>query len=316
VPRALITGGSGFLGRHLARLMQSDYEVVLGARNDSRNAEAARATGCSTLPLDVARIESVRDAFVATSPDLVIHAAATKHIDVAEREPHDCIEVNVLGSQNVARVAREHGVATVVGISTDKAAPPVRSTYGLSKALMERLFCALDDPSATRFTCVRLGNIAWSTGSVLELWHEMLAKTGVVGTTGPQSRRFFLTGTDAADVVLQAARHIDVAGGRVFVRPLKVAVVSDLLAAFLEAHGGRWERLEPRPHDAEDETLVATDELGSTSRQEIDGIPYMLIAPDGSAAAGSRSQALSSATAELLNPAEIARLVAVPGGSA
>src|SRR5688572_29483677 len=128
----LITGGTGFLGRHLAIALRNDYEVFLGARNGHQNAMAREATGCPVLPLDVTNIESVRDAFAEVRPEIVIHAAAMKFVDLAEQFPMECVDVNVLGSQTTARVAIEHKVATVIGISTDKAAPPIKNTYGLS----------------------------------------------------------------------------------------------------------------------------------------------------------------------------------------
>jgi FlaA1/EpsC-like NDP-sugar epimerase len=94
----------------------------------------------------------------------------------------EAIDINVIGSQHVARVAMELGVETVIGISTDKASPPVRNTYALTKALMERMFCSLNGKTATKFVCVRFGNLAWSTGSVLPIWKRMIDQSGVIGT--------------------------------------------------------------------------------------------------------------------------------------
>src|SRR5438128_9308535 len=101
---ALITGGTGFLGRHLGLALKNDYEVVLAGRNNSFNQSAQRFSGCAVVPLDVTNIESVRDVFVETKPQVVIHAAATKYVDLSEVYPMERIDVNVLGSQNVARV--------------------------------------------------------------------------------------------------------------------------------------------------------------------------------------------------------------------
>src|SRR5207237_4492124 len=130
------------LRRNLAVALRDQFDIVLGGRNNKQNAYASEVTGCPVLPLDVVRSESVRDVCSETQPEVIIHAAATKFVDLAERQPMECVDVNVTGSQNVARVALEREVRAVIGISTDKAAPPVRNTYGLSKALMERLFCA------------------------------------------------------------------------------------------------------------------------------------------------------------------------------
>jgi len=86
---------------------------------------AREFTGCEVIPMDVANIESVRDAFLSVKPNIIIHGAATKFVDLAEKEPMECVDINVIGSQNVARVAIEIKVSSVICISTDKASPPV-----------------------------------------------------------------------------------------------------------------------------------------------------------------------------------------------
>src|SRR4051812_45848785 len=207
--RILITGGSGFLGKRLALALKKDNEVFLCGRNQKQNMAAKAFTGCPVYPLDVARVDSVRDVVLETRPEIIIHAAATKFVDLAEKQPLECIDVNVLGSENVARVAAERGVGLVVGISTDKAAPPVRNIYGLSKAVMERAFCSLDGKTKTRFVCVRYGNVAWSTGSVLPIWKKMHETKNVIGTTGPEMRRFFFTVDEAVNLVLTGIQHAD-----------------------------------------------------------------------------------------------------------
>ncbi len=155
---ALITGGTGFLGKRLGLALKDRYRVVLTGRNNKHNLDAQEFTGCPTLPMDVTNIESIRDIFTEVRPDVVVHAAATKYVDLSELQPMECLDINVLGSQNIARVCVEKGVSTVIGMSTDKTAPPVANTYGLTKALMERLFCAMNAKTkTTRFACVRHG---------------------------------------------------------------------------------------------------------------------------------------------------------------
>src|SRR5262249_54012765 len=158
---------------------------------------------------------------------IIIHAAATKFVDLAEKEPMECVDVNVVGSQNVARVAVDRSVDTVIGISTDKASPPVRNTYGLSKALMERLFCSMDSKTDTQFVCVRYGNVAWSTGSVLPIWKAMHETSGVIRTTGPEMRRFFFTVDEAVSLVLTAMQHVKELRGKVLSRRMKAARIAD-----------------------------------------------------------------------------------------
>jgi UDP-N-acetylglucosamine 4,6-dehydratase len=101
--RVLITGGTGFLGRHLALAMKESHDVTLAGRNNKQNMLASERTGCPVIPMDVTNIEAVRDAVIEAKPDIVVHAAATKYVDVSEHQPFECVDVNVLGSQNVAR---------------------------------------------------------------------------------------------------------------------------------------------------------------------------------------------------------------------
>ena len=273
----LITGGSGFLGRELAMQLKNRYRVILASRDNLLNREAERVTGCETSPLEIIDIESVRDIFNAFNPEIVIHAAATKYVDLSEKYPNECIDINVKGSQNVARVAMDKGIKTVIGISTDKAAPPCRSTYGLSKALMERLFCGLNGKTETRFTCVRFGNIAWSTGSVLPIWKKMLEESGLIRTTGSHMRRYLFSVSEAAGLVITALDHIEFAAGRVLSRMMKAVQIEDILKLFVAEYGGKYEKVSERPGESIDETLIGISELKFTKITELNGLPHYFI---------------------------------------
>jgi len=275
--KVLISGGSGFLGKRLGLALRETHDVILASRNQKLNQLASTFTGCATVPMDVSRIESVRDAFLEHRPDIVIHAAATKFVDLAEHQPLECTDVNVLGSENVARVAMESDCELVVGISTDKAAPPVRNTYGLTKALMERIFCGLDGKTATKFMCVRYGNVAWSTGSVLPLWKKMHETKGIIGTTGPEMRRFFFTVDEAVKLVLTAIDHADTLHGAVLSRYMKAALIKDILERWVELKGGSWKVIEGRPGERLDEFLIGELELPHTQEVDYDGIRHYVI---------------------------------------
>jgi UDP-N-acetylglucosamine 4,6-dehydratase len=273
----LITGGTGFLGRNLAVALREKYDVILGARNNKQNMMAGEVTHCRVMPMDVTNIESVRDVFVDARPGIIVHAAATKFVDLAEKMPMECVDVNVLGSQNVARVAMEKGAKIVLGVSTDKAAPPIRNTYGLSKALMERMFCSLNGKTNTKFCCVRYGNVAWSTGSVLPIWKKMHEETGVIRSTGPEMRRFFFVVDEAVTLVCTAIDQIDVMQGNVLSRRMKAAQIQDLLTVWTENRGGRWERIEGRPGERDDEFLIGDIELPYTRTIDYEGIQHYII---------------------------------------
>ncbi|KXK07290.1 MAG: polysaccharide biosynthesis protein CapD [Acidobacteria bacterium OLB17] len=304
----LITGGTGFLGRNLAPALTGAFRVVLTGRNNKQNNYAQAVTGCEVIPMDVANIEAVRDAFTEVRPDFVIHAAATKFVDLAEKQPMECIDVNVTGSQNVARVAVEKQVEVVLGISTDKAAPPVRNTYGLSKAIMERIFCSMNSKAQTRFACVRYGNVAWSTGSVLPIWKQMHEKDGVIRSTGPEMRRFFFTVDEAVKLVLTALENIEAIQGKVLSRYMKAAQIADLLNTWIENKGGSWERIEGRPGERNDEFLIGEIELPFTTELIYDGITHYLISFNEKVPKP-LTVGLSSANTTRLSPSEMADLI-------
>jgi UDP-N-acetylglucosamine 4,6-dehydratase len=202
-------------------------------------------------------------------------------------------------------------VQTVIGISTDKAAPPVRNIYGLSKATMERLFCAMNDKTSTRFTCVRYGNVAWSTGSVLPVWRKMHAQTGVIGTTGPEMRRFFFTVDEAVQLVITALDHIELTQGKVLSRMMKAAQMQEILEVWVQHKGGRYERIEGRPGERNDEYLIGELELPYTQELDFHGIKHYLISFNEKVA-NPTPFGLSSANTERLSEAEILAIINNP----
>jgi len=312
-PTILVTGGSGFVGRRLGLRLRDEHRVVLCARNQLQNMAAERSSGCQCIAVDVSRIESIHDAVVETKPDIIIHAAATKYVDLGERQPLECIDVNVLGSENVARVAMERGVRVVVGMSTDKATPPIRNTYGMTKSLMGRLFCALDGQSGTKFLCTRFGNVAWSSGSVFPVWERMQKDSGVIGTTGPDMRRFFFTVDEAVDVVHAAFTHADELHGCVLGRRMKAALISDILDLWVKHRRGEWRKIEGRPGERDDEYLIGDVELPYAREAEFNGFAHYVLSPrqrqEHPLAVG-----LTSANAERLTPEEIIKMITSPVG--
>lgn len=258
--KILITGGTGFLGRQLAlRFKKEGHSVVIAGRNGAQLLKAERITGGPGIAMDVSSEHSVREGIQYCKPEIIIHAAATKFVDRAETFPMETIDINIVGSMNVARQAIIAGVKLVVGISTDKAAPPVVNTYGMTKALMERMFCGLDrNQKDTRFICCRYGNVAWSTGSVLCIWKKMVETDGVIKTTGPQMRRFFFTVDEAVRLIVTA---IDYAKNResgvVLIQEMKSAQLGHVAELMCE----KIEKVSGRPGDRQDEYLIGSTEL-------------------------------------------------------
>ena len=273
----LITGGSGFLGVHLALELKKKFNVFLGSRNQKRNREASNLTKCKDIPLDVSNISSVRDAVNYCNPSIIIHAAATKFVDISEEFPFECSDVNILGSSNVARVAIERGVNTVIGISTDKASQPIKNFYGFSKATMEKLFLSANNNSITNFLCVRYGNVAWSTGSVLPIWKEMHKKNKIILTTGPEMRRFFFTINDAVNLVTFSINNSKKFSGKIVCADMKSAQMLDVIKIWIKNYGGTYKIIESRKGDRLDEYLIGMNEIKNTYKIKNSNKVYYII---------------------------------------
>lgn len=310
--KILVTGGNGFLGKRLGlELRKLGHQVTLASRNNKQNFLAKEFSGCNVLPLDVSSIESVRDAVIQEMPDVIIHAAATKFVDLAEKQPMETIDINVTGSQNVARIAIERGVKLVIGISTDKSSPPVRNIYGMTKSLMERLFSLMEGKSDTHFVSVRYGNVAWSTGSVLGIWKKMLKKQGFIGTTGPEMFRYFFTVDEAVSLVLTALKNESELHGKVLSRYMKAAQLEDIIRVWTKQEGATYEKIEGRPGERLEEFLIGESELEYTEERIYDGIRHYVLSFNEKSE-NPLTEVLSSRTAEKLSDDEIRAIINNP----
>ena len=262
--KILITGGNGFLGLHLAQRLKKNFNITLGSRNNKNNFLVEKKTNCKTFPLDITNINSVRDAINFCKPDIIIHAGATKFVGLSETQPFECADVNIMGSCNIARTAIDKRVKLVIGISTDKATQPIQNFYGMSKAAMEKIFLLSNKLSKTKFLCVRYGNVAWSTGSVLPIWKEMFKKNKTILTTGPYMRRFFFTADDAVDLVIAALENSKKIAGKILCPEMKSSRMIDILKVWVKKYGGKYKIINKRDGDRLDEYLIAENEKDFT----------------------------------------------------
>lgn len=203
--RCLITGGSGYLGRGIQRFWPGNDYVVYS--RDETKQDVAR----QLFPKTQFVLGDVRDldrlAYAMKGCDLVIHTGAIKYIPEAEFNVDECVKVNVDGSRNVITAAIRSSVRHVVGISTDKAVQPV-NTYGMTKALMERLFAEANDFGQTIFTCTRYGNVVGSTGSVFTVFRRQLDIDGTLTLTDPNMTRYWQSLQQSVDLIRFAATAI------------------------------------------------------------------------------------------------------------
>mgnify|MGYP003985118461 CR=1 FL=1 len=275
--KILITGGTGYLGRNLALFYRKKYKVFLGARNNKQNFLVKNLTNCEVVPLDVSNMSSVNDCLNYIKPDIVIHAAATKFVDLSEKFPFECIDTNIVGSTNIARACLNKKIPTVIGVSTDKASPPIKNIYGLSKSCMERLFCSSQPYGKTKFVCVRYGNVTWSTGSVLPIWKRMFNKDKIILTTGLNMRRFFFSVDEAVSLVDQALKLKDKLNGKILSAEMRSAKMIEILKVWIKMLGGKYKTIETRKGDRLDEYLIGEDELKHTEELKIKNKKYFVI---------------------------------------
>ena len=235
--RVMVTGGGGSIGSELCRQLMDFVPSQLVLYDISENyvydlyTELAEKYGAMVRNTVFLRIGSIRDkdtldqVFDEFHPEIVIHAAAHKHVPLMEDSPEQAIKNNVFGTYNVAACAMEHGAKRFVMISTDKAVNPT-NVMGASKRLAEIIIEALQKKAGgkTQFTAVRFGNVLGSHGSVVPKWEHQIRAGGPITLTHPEIIRYFMTIPEAASLVLQAASIAQ--GGELFVldmgKPVKM----------------------------------------------------------------------------------------------
>ncbi len=211
--RILVTGAGGSIGSELCRQIAAADPEVLALFDHSEYAlfeienELARSFPNLKVQAFAGNVGNHDDLSLAFhragSIDILFHAAAYKHVDLMERNPVACFRNNTLGTATAAAVAQAEGVEHFILVSTDKAVRPT-SLMGASKRLAERCIIERQD-SKTQFKAVRFGNVLGSSGSVVPIFREQIARGGPVTVTTPDVTRYFMTIPEAAQLVLVAA---------------------------------------------------------------------------------------------------------------
>ncbi len=228
----LVTGAGGSIGSEMCRQVcnfkpkllllveQAENPLFYIERELRKQFPTARIKTIICNITDRIRVEEV---FKNYKPQVVIHAAAHKHVPLMELNPGEAIKNNVIGTQNIADAADKYGATNVVAISTDKAVNPT-SMMGSSKRIAEMYVQDLNRTSETHFVTVRFGNVLGSEGSVVPIFKKQIADGGPVTVTHPEMKRYFMTIPEASQLVLQAAAMGK--GGEIFVldmgEPVKI----------------------------------------------------------------------------------------------
>jgi len=232
----LVTGGTGSFGKAFIKAVLERYQprrVVVYSRDELKQYEMAREFTSSTMRFfigDVRDRDRLRKSF--EDVDYIVHAAALKHVPIAEYNPMECIRTNINGAENVIDAALQCGVAKVVALSTDKAANPI-NLYGATKLASDKLFVAANNTVGrhpTRFSVVRYGNVVGSRGSVVPLFQRLLAEGAKeLPVTDPRMTRFWISLAQGVDFVLKAFERMY--GGEIFVPKIPSSRIIDLAEA-------------------------------------------------------------------------------------
>ncbi|MEX0681612.1 MAG: UDP-N-acetylglucosamine 4,6-dehydratase (inverting) [Balneolales bacterium] len=209
----LITGGTGSFGRaFVARVLDKWPDIdrlVIYSRDEQKQFEMDQEYPHKMYPMIRFFIGDVRDynrlKRALNGIDYVIHAAAMKHVHIAEYNPDECVKTNIGGAENIVRACLSNGVKRVVALSTDKAAAPI-NLYGATKLVSDKLFIAANNirgSNPIKFSVVRYGNVMGSNGSVIPFFLKK-REEGVLPITDPDMTRFNITLDAGVDMVLHA----------------------------------------------------------------------------------------------------------------
>lgn len=228
----LVSGAGGSIGSELCRQIAplDPKAIVLVERAENslfaiHRELMRRFPSVAVVPriCDVCDVDRLDAVFDEHHPEIVIHAAAHKHVPMMEWNPGEAVKNNVFGTKTLADAADHHGVKAFVMISTDKAVNPT-SVMGATKRAAELYVQSMSKASKTKFVAVRFGNVLGSAGSVIPTFQEQIRNGGPVTVTHPDMRRYFMTIPEASQLVLQAATMGE--GGEIFVldmgKPVKI----------------------------------------------------------------------------------------------
>jgi FlaA1/EpsC-like NDP-sugar epimerase len=270
----LVTGGGGSIGSELCRQIASfnPRQLVILDNYENNAFYVYNELICDHPGLNTSLIiANIRDRkrlhniFEKYSPDVVFHAAAHKHVPLMEDNPGEAIKNNIFGTLNVAECSSLTGVKKFVLISTDKAVNPT-SIMGATKRIAEMIIQSLSEQSKTEFVAVRFGNVLGSNGSIIPLFKKQIEKGGPIKITHPQVTRFFMTVTEAVQLVMEAGTIAK--GGEIFVLDMGEPVkICDLAKNLIKLSGFepdtdiKIEFTGLRPGEKLNEELFLVDEM-------------------------------------------------------
>ena len=300
--KLFITGGSGTVGEAFIERYLGKYELYSYSRNEKMQVALKR-----NFPDVEIILGSVEDKLTLIGhinkiqPDIVIHAAALKHVDSAEISPIQAVKSNIIGSLNVIEACIENKVPITVGISTDKACC-ADNNYGYTKAIMEKIFLEAHSISS-KFSICRFGNVSHSHGSVIPYWLRLKAEKKFLPLTDEQMNRLMFTRYEAVELVHRAVEKTKT-DDEPFILSQKMKTVNMYQMAKIISNDIRCIGL--RPGEKLNETLVNSYEIQNTF---IDG-KYITIKNYKNEGDNRLFEEYSSKNAEFMSKEEMIAIVA------
>lgn len=232
----LITGGTGSFGKKYTKILLEKYKpnkIIIYSRDELKQYEMAQEYNDKCMRYFIGDVRDIDRLKKATKDvDLIIHAAALKHVPIAEYNPMECIKTNINGAQNVIDAAIENGVSKIIALSTDKAANPV-NLYGATKLASDKLFVTANNLVGNqniKFSVVRYGNVVGSRGSVIPFFKKLI-NDGIkeLPITDEKMTRFFITLEDGVNFVLKNFERMQ--GGEIFIPKIPSMKIVDMAKA-------------------------------------------------------------------------------------
>ncbi len=232
----LITGGTGSFGKQFVKTILKHYQpnkIIIYSRDELKQYEMAQRFNHPCMRYFIGDVRDKERLISAMNGvNYVVHAAALKHVPIAEYNPMECIKTNINGAQNVIDASLHCGVSRVIALSTDKAASPI-NLYGATKLASDKLFVAANNIRGTqdiRFSVVRYGNVLGSRGSVVPFFQKLIVQGAhELPITDERMTRFWITLQEGVDFVLKNFQRMH--GGETFIPKIPSMKVSDVAFA-------------------------------------------------------------------------------------
>lgn len=272
----LVTGGTGSFGKKfIAKILQKNVKkVIVFSRDELKQYEMAQEFTDSRVRFFIGDVRDKDRLYRAfDGVNIVIHAAALKHVAACEYNPFEAIKTNIHGAQNIIEAAIDCGVEKVISLSTDKAASPL-NLYGATKLASDKLFVAANSyvgDKPTKFAVVRYGNVVGSRGSVVPFFQK-IKETGKLPITDERMTRFWITLDQGVQFVMDNLDRMH--GGEIFVPKIPSMKVKDLATAI--APDCEMEIIGIRPGEKLHEAMITEDD----ARQTLEYDTYFVIQPE------------------------------------